>query len=898
MNLVLLLSIFILCFGAVDSGGTSRPKVVNIGGIFTFPTIAGKVSRIAIKAAVQDVNSDKSILGGTKLSISFHNSNFSGFLGIIGALRYMESDTVAIIGPQHAAMAHVLSHLSNELHVPFLSFTALDPSLTSLQYPYFVQTAPNDQYQMTAIADMINYFGWADVIAIYTDDDQSRNGVVSLGDRLVERRCKISYKAALPPDPSATRNEVKDQLAKIQIKESRVIVVHTYSKTGLLIFDVANELGMMEEGYVWIASAWLSTVLDSTSPLSPNTYNSIKGALTLRPHTPDSKRKRDFISRWNQLSNGTIGLNAYGLYAYDTVWLLAHAVKLLLEKGVTISFSNHTGLSKLDGGGTMNLGKLSVFDGGEELLDNILKTNMVGLTGPLRFHQDRSPTNPSYEIINVIENGNLRIGYWTNYSGLSVMSPEILYTKPPNRSISNQHLYNVIWPGGTMDTPRGWVFPNNGKQLRIGVPYRVSYREFVSPVNGSNVVQGYCIDVFLAAIKLLPYPVPYRFILFGDGKQNPSYHELANMVASGEFDAAVGDITIVTNRTRTVDFTQPYIESGLVVVAPVRKLNSSAWAFSRPFTPMMWTVTSAFFLSVGAVVWILEHRTNDEFRGPPKKQIITILWFGFSTMFFAHSKSSIPAIYSYFPNVERTAAIFPITGIDSLITGNERIGYQVGSFAENYLIEELNIPKSRLMALGSPQAYATALEQGTVAAVVDERSYIEHFLSKHCKFSIRGQEFTRSGWGFAFPRDSPLAIDMSTAILTLSENGELQKLHNIWLSRKACPWQGSDVVSEQLQLQSFSGLFLICGCVCIFALLMHTCLMLHKFRQHPPEVHEPSRHGSSPSARLQTFLSFVDKKEDQSRKRSKRKWKDTLSISYGTEDGSMNASKRTQMGIS
>ncbi|KAJ0810794.1 putative ionotropic glutamate receptor [Helianthus annuus] len=45
----------------------------------------------------------------------------------------------------------------------------------------------------------------------------------------------------------------------------------------------------------------------------------------------------------------------------------------------------------------------------------------------------------------------------------------------------------------------------------------------------------------------------------------------------------------------------------------------------------------------------------------------------------------------------------PIQGIDSLILTNERIGFQVGSFAENYMMEELNIPRSRLMALGSPQ---------------------------------------------------------------------------------------------------------------------------------------------------------------------------------------------------
>lgn len=150
----------------------------------------------------------------------------------------------------------------------------------------------------------------------------------------------------------------------------------------------------------------------------------------------------------------------------------------------------------------------------------------------------------------------------------------------------------------------------------------------------------------------------------------------------------------------------------------------------------------------------------------------------------------------------------------------------------------------------------------------------------------------------AFPRDSPLAVDMSTAILSLSENGELQKLHNKWLSRKACPSQGSNIVSEQLHLQTFWGLFLICGCVCIFALLVHTCWMLRKFSQHRPRDYEPSRHGSSPFARLRTFLSFVDKKEDGSRERSKRKRKYTLSNSNGREDESMNRSNRTQMGIS
>lgn len=89
-----------------------------------------------------------------------------------------------------------------------------------------------------------------------------------------------------------------------------------------------------------------------------------------------------------------------------------------------------------------------------------------------------------------------------------------------------------------------------------------------------------------------------------------------------------------------------------------------------------------------------------------------------------------------------------IKGIESLITSNDHIGFQVGSFAESYLSEELNIPKYRLVPLGSPEEYADALNRGMVAAVVDESPYVDLFLSNYCMFQVVGQEFTKSGWGF------------------------------------------------------------------------------------------------------------------------------------------------------
>ena len=77
-----------------------------------------------------------------------------------------------------------------------------------------------------------------------------------------------------------------------------------------------------------------------------------------------------------------------------------------------------------------------------------------------------------------------------------------------------------------------YIISNNGRQLRIEVPNRVSYCDFVSQEKGTDDLHGYCIDVFTDAVAFLPYAVPYKFVLFGDGLKNPSYNQLVYKVFS------------------------------------------------------------------------------------------------------------------------------------------------------------------------------------------------------------------------------------------------------------------------------------------------------------------------------------------------------------------------------
>ncbi|XAR68094.1 hypothetical protein NMG60_11003104 [Bertholletia excelsa] len=346
------------------------------------------------------------------------------------------------------------------------------------------------------------------------------------------------------------------------------------------------------------------------------------------------------------------------------------------------------------------------------------------------------------------------------------------------------------------------------------------------------------------------------------------------------------------------------MESGLVIVTPIREIKSSPWAFLRPFTVQMWCVTGAFFLFVGAVVWILEHRTNQEFRGPPSQQLITIFWFSFSTMFFSHRENTVSALgrlvlilwlfVVLIINSSYTASLTSIltvqqlksniVGIDSLISSTDPVGVQEGSFAYNYLVQELNIAVSRVKILKGQQEYIDALEKGPkaggVAAIVDELPYIELLLyNTNCEFQTVGKEFTKGGWGFAFPRDSSVATDLSTAILQLSENGELQRIHKKWLSPEDCSAQSTQPAENRLSLTSFWGLFLICGIACFIALAIFFFRVWWQYRRYVPEgedeeIDEPQPPRPRQLMRrtsLRHWIDFFDTREEEIKDTFRRK---------------------------
>lgn len=81
--------------------------------------------------------------------------------------------------------------------------------------------------------------------------------------------------------------------------------------------------------------------------------------------------------------------------------------------------------------------------------------------------------------------------------------------------------------------------------------------------------------------------------------------------------------------------------------------------------------------------------------------------------------------------------------------------------------------------------YADALKKGSdnggVTAIFDEVPYLRLFLSRYCEgYSMAGPTYKSGGFGFVFPMGSPLAVDVSRAILELAEEDKLARIENKW----------------------------------------------------------------------------------------------------------------------
>ncbi|VAH24635.1 unnamed protein product [Triticum turgidum subsp. durum] len=615
--------------------------------------------------------------------------------------------------------------------------------------------------------------------------------------------------------------------------QTRVFIVHMLPADASRLFARASATNMMTEGYVWIVTDNIGIVLDV---LPQDTIDTMLGVVGFRPYVAKSARVSGFTARFvtryrakfHQDTDVRVATpTIFQYWAYDVVWAIASAT----EKAINLRSTPRNLVDDPE-----------VSLAGQELLNSIMDGEFDGLAGRFRFVDRKLPV-PAYEIVNVIEEKTRRIGFWSPVSGLSPFlnsSTRPVQDRPRLRA--DQVLRTVIWPGDSTTVPRGWDFPVNGKILQIAVPVRRDFKFFVnveaSPNSSELVVNGYSIDVFEAAVKKLPYALRYKYIPYDCAN---SYDKLVSEVYFKTFDAAVGDVTIIANRTRYVDFTMPYTESGVSMLVLARKDEDepTMWVFLEPLTKDLWMATVAFMVVTGLFVWMIENPINEEFKGSKWKQFSTSFYFAFSTWTFTHDQKfkslqskvivvswcfvMLVIVQSYTASLSSMLTakrLQPsVTDPRQLLHNGHYVGYQNGSFVHS-MLRRLRFEERWIKVCSTQEEYAKALKLGSknggVSAIFDETPYINSFLLKYGKgFQKVGPIDRTVGFGFVFPKGSPLVEDLSKAMLNLIEGPEGSHIEKKWFSDPILSLDYGSLDTDSLRLSSrnFEGLFIINGCV-------------------------------------------------------------------------------------
>lgn len=414
----------------------------------------------------------------------------------------------AIIGPQRSSEAKFVINLGEKAKVPIISFSATSPSLSPTEHEnkFFVRSAYDDSSQVKALASIVKAYGWREIILIYEDTDYGSGLIPYLIDALQEFDTRVRYRSVV--SSNANDNEILMELEKLKKNPTTIFLVHMTAPLSSKLFKQAKIAGMMSEGYAWIATQGLSTLLDPVKDME-----SMQGVLGLRPYIPNSKKLEHFKLRWiksaDKPDGSAGGSNLFGLWAYDTVWAIAMAVERAGIENSSFLKSN-TSKSRVD------IAALGTFEMGAKLLDTLINTTFEGLSG--NFHLVNGQLEPSaFEIFNVIGTSERVIGYWTK-------EKELLSELNDNNGRATNNLKNPIWPGNTIDQPR---------KLKIGVPVREGFTEFIKVVENKNKttqVSGFCYDMFHAVLQVLEFPLPYEFVPFHDGSFDELLHKIEKQV--------------------------------------------------------------------------------------------------------------------------------------------------------------------------------------------------------------------------------------------------------------------------------------------------------------------------------------------------------------------------------
>lgn len=311
-----------------------------------------------------------------------------------------------------------------------------------------------------------------------------------------------------------------------------------------------------------------------------------------------------------------------------------------------------------------------------------------------------------------------------------------------------------------------------------------------------DLKSGFTIDLLDEVAKHTGWT--YTYITEGSVK------ELLEAVAQRRADMGASAVSITGERARAFDFSQPILNAGLQIVAPVANTEHASpglidfltLLFSK--TMAVWLLTALALTVVPAhVIWLLERGdpgsmvSTKYFPGifqafgwglgmlsaapfdPPQRwpiRAVTVLWTFVSIIFAAY--------YTAILTTNLTVA-----RLDSQIKSpSDLVGKSVCTVANTTSATALN--KIGVSFTGQPKIddCFSGFEKNEFEAVVYDAPVLQYYVAHRGEgiADLAGPVFKDEDYGVAFPIGSDLRRQFDDALLAVQEDGEFDRLKQKW----------------------------------------------------------------------------------------------------------------------